>query len=268
MNKEVYPDGSVGARLAAHRRSQSRPRTALEAARAGALSTGAGPPRPRLSPEGLAQAEAGNEFNKSFEKEQAEREVGTVSRSKVDVGRMIKLWKRPAMRIVTDLHGGSEVIAEPQHHLRLGCGVDYGEPGFLPLDEWLRVRGIRCRLHGPYYSEFRMSVYPYDEKSIRFIEFEGPEDPEDGRWIELRSRWHCARLVEFLDPADEIRHRDALVEKFSAHMRMGFDDLYDTAFDPDCTIRSVRTHTLDWLVRHYGGLPGRQRTVTIGEEPQ
>jgi len=184
----------------------------------------------------------------------------------------IAIMKRRMMKIVTNLHRATTVIAEPQHHLRLGCGRDWN-PGWAPLDQWLRARGVRCRLHGPYYSEFLMFAVPYDENSLRFIEFEGPEDPEDGRWIDAKLSFDCARLVEFLDPADEIRHRDALVAAFGTNsplagenfsMRMEFGDLHDTAFDPDRTIKSVRKELLGKLVRIHGGLPGQHRTITIG----
>jgi hypothetical protein len=153
------------------------------------------------------------------------------------------------MQIITNLYGARAEIAEPHHHLRLGCGDHW------KLNEWLCARGIPSRIHGPFFLEYKLSMRE-----------RGPQPDWEYSVIYLHLYSHVIQLVEFLDPADEIRHSKALRSKleFRDWGPMASRDTLDVTFDPDCTPRSVREELLAHTAKRHGGLPGQHGTVTIG----
>jgi hypothetical protein len=178
------------------------------------------------------------------------------------------------MEIHVDLMGNPSTRIEidvPPHHLRLGAGPHwapnggrdkvlppgywvagywergYAEP-YTPLLEWLRQRRIHCRVHGPYFPLFGI----YLKELTR---------------IHIELTWEAEQLVEFLDPADEIRHTQALLKQFPKKSFPGcesWEDQIDKTFEPDRTLRCVRGELLTYVSRLHGGLPGQHRTITIG----
>jgi hypothetical protein len=183
----------------------------------------------------------------------------------------VDLLGMPSRRIQIDV---------PSHHLRLGAGPHwtpggnpddpfsppgyweagywergYAEP-YTPLVEWLRQRRIHCRVHGPYFPLF----------GIYLTEL-GEVGDEHGTRIHIELTWQAEQLVEFLDPADEIRHTQALLAQFPKSRLLGWEgweDQIDNTFEPDRTPRRVREELLAYVSRLHGGLPGQHRTITIG----
>jgi hypothetical protein len=190
----------------------------------------------------------------------------------------IDLLGKPSTRIRIDV---------PPHHLRLGAGPHwthdgnpddpfsppgyweagywdrgYAEP-YTPLVEWLRKHRVHCRVHGPYYTKFGLYLTPLNSQR----QDQDGVLHDHGTRIHIELIWEAEQLVEFLDPADEIRYTQALLTQFPKLDLPGWEsweDQIDNTFEPDLTPRRVRDELLAHVSRLHGGLPGQHRTITIG----